>query len=578
MVGVASRPGVGEPRADLLLRPPRRQGPLQAGLPRRRVGGHPTAGRRADVHDPVQPARPTSTSTGRRTSRSPCSASACGRTSRRRCRPGTDSLLCNAELLTKVAFPRIVAPIADARSRVRSTSRVAAVLAIVVALASGRRRTRAVGSSRRARRSGSSCSCSPSPGPACCLSASVVKYRERRRWSAFGVQLLLFASPVAYPPELVPEPWRTLLYLNPLAGALGLLRCGARRHRPADGPQLAAVRRPSPCSLRRRPAPLPAQRARVRGHHLMASSRHRARRRRQALPPRRAPRHRDRPPRDRRPASPAGSAAAAPEAVRELWSLRDVSFTVDEGSGARHHRLQRRRQEHAAQGHQQHHDADRGPVPHPRPGRLAARGRHRLPRRADRAREHLPERRDPRHDPARGAARLDEIVDFAGLERVHGHAGQALLVGHVPAARLRHRRPHGGRDPARRRGARRRRRRVPAALPREDERGRAQRPHRAVRQPQHGRDGPAVPDDDVARQGRVRGDRADRRRSSTSTCARPRPSRRRSRWRSTRTSPPRSWVSSSSTRTACRSRCSRRGRRRGSRSTSSSTNRRRGST
>jgi lipopolysaccharide transport system permease protein len=38
------------------------------------------------------------------------------------------------------------------------------------------------------------------------------------------MQFLLFASPVAYPPELVPEGWRTLLYLNPVAGALGLLR------------------------------------------------------------------------------------------------------------------------------------------------------------------------------------------------------------------------------------------------------------------------------------------------------------------------------------------------------------------
>ena len=54
-----------------------------------------------------------------------------------------------------------------------------------------------------------------------------------RRWSstatsstlvAFALQLLLFVSPVAYPPELVPEGWRTLLYLNPLAGALGFLR------------------------------------------------------------------------------------------------------------------------------------------------------------------------------------------------------------------------------------------------------------------------------------------------------------------------------------------------------------------
>ena len=61
-------------------------------------------------------------------------------------------------------------------------------------------------------------------GPALFLSATVVKYRDASTLVTFALQFLLFASPVAYPPELVPEPWRTLLYVNPLAGALGLLR------------------------------------------------------------------------------------------------------------------------------------------------------------------------------------------------------------------------------------------------------------------------------------------------------------------------------------------------------------------
>lgn len=33
-----------------------------------------------------------------------------------------------------------------------------------------------------------------------------------------------FASPIADPPELVPERWRLLLGINPVAGAVGLLR------------------------------------------------------------------------------------------------------------------------------------------------------------------------------------------------------------------------------------------------------------------------------------------------------------------------------------------------------------------
>ena len=65
-----------------------------------------------------------------------------------------------------------------------------------------------------------------------------------------------------------------------------------------------------------------------------------------------------------------------------------------------------------------HHRADRGRGRHLRPRRQPARGRHRLPPRADRPREHLPQRRDPRHDArARSSRQFDAIVDFAGVEQ-----------------------------------------------------------------------------------------------------------------------------------------------------------------
>jgi len=49
-------------------------------------------------------------------------------------------------------------------------------------------------------------------------------FRPYRGKIALGLLLLLFATPIAFPPELVPEGWRTLLYINPLSGAVGLLR------------------------------------------------------------------------------------------------------------------------------------------------------------------------------------------------------------------------------------------------------------------------------------------------------------------------------------------------------------------
>ena len=61
---------------------------------------------------------------------------------------------------------------------------------------------------------------------------------------------------------------------------------------------------------------------------------------------------------------------------------------------------------HPAEGPQPDHRADRGRDRAPRPGRQPAGGRHRLPPGADRPREHLPQRRHPRHDPPGDAAEV----------------------------------------------------------------------------------------------------------------------------------------------------------------------------
>lgn len=134
---------------------------------------------------------------------------------------GTNSLLYNADLLTKVAFPRIVAPTATVLPGLIDLA-VAAVLAFVVALAAGG------GVSAWGFLIGLPVGLAllllAVIGPVFLLSAAVVKYRDVSTLVGFGVQLLLFATPIAFPPELVPTGWRTLLYLNPLSGAVGLLR------------------------------------------------------------------------------------------------------------------------------------------------------------------------------------------------------------------------------------------------------------------------------------------------------------------------------------------------------------------
>ena len=166
------------------------------------------------------------------------------------------------------------------------------------------------------------------------------------------------------------------------------------------------------------------------------------------------------------------TARAAARRDREtLWALDDVSLRRRARRGARHHRPERRRQDHAAEDPLPDHRADRGRGAHLGPRRLAARGRHRLPPRADRPREHLPERRDPRHAAARDRAQVRRDRRVRRGRALHRHAGQALLERDVRAARVRGRGAPRARDPDRRRGARGRRRGVPAQVPRQDGRG-----------------------------------------------------------------------------------------------------------
>lgn len=63
-------------------------------------------------------------------------------------------------------------------------------------------------------------------GVALWLSALNVQYRYVRFVIPFLVQVWLFATPVAYPSSLVPERWRVLFGLNPMAGVVDGFRWG----------------------------------------------------------------------------------------------------------------------------------------------------------------------------------------------------------------------------------------------------------------------------------------------------------------------------------------------------------------
>jgi lipopolysaccharide transport system permease protein len=127
----------------------------------------------------------------------------------------SNSLVANERLITKVYFPRLVVPISAvlgglidfavafvillgmmAYYRITPTAMIVTLplfllLAIMTAL-----------------------------GVGLWLSALNVKYRDVRYTIGFLTQFWLFATPVAYPSSLVPQQWRWLYGLNPMAGVV----------------------------------------------------------------------------------------------------------------------------------------------------------------------------------------------------------------------------------------------------------------------------------------------------------------------------------------------------------------------
>jgi lipopolysaccharide transport system permease protein len=52
------------------------------------------------------------------------------------------------------------------------------------------------------------------------LSSAAVRFRDVQYVIPFLVQIWLFATPIAYEPRIFPQPWRSVLGLNPMAGVV----------------------------------------------------------------------------------------------------------------------------------------------------------------------------------------------------------------------------------------------------------------------------------------------------------------------------------------------------------------------
>lgn len=70
------------------------------------------------------------------------------------------------------------------------------------------------------------------------LSALNVKFRDVRYTVPFLIQFWMFATPIAYPSSLLPEPWRTIYGLNPMAGVVEGFRWALLGAKTQPGPMI----------------------------------------------------------------------------------------------------------------------------------------------------------------------------------------------------------------------------------------------------------------------------------------------------------------------------------------------------
>jgi len=142
---------------------------------------------------------------------------------------GGESVVTNANLVTKIYFPRLILPLSGVLSPMADFA-IAFVILIGMMIWFG---------------------IAPTVGIlmlpifvllAICTALAVglwlaalnVRYRDVRYTIPFLIQIWMYASPVAYPVSLVPENWRWLYSLNPMAGVIEGFRWALLGNRSPD--------------------------------------------------------------------------------------------------------------------------------------------------------------------------------------------------------------------------------------------------------------------------------------------------------------------------------------------------------
>lgn len=127
----------------------------------------------------------------------------------------TNSMISNSNIMTKVYFPRLIMPISGVISPLIDFA-IAFVILVMMMLYFGFVPTLNV----LWLPAFMLLALMTSLGVGLWLSALNVQYRDFQYTVPFLIQLWLFASPVVYPSTILPEPYRTIYGLNPMAGVI----------------------------------------------------------------------------------------------------------------------------------------------------------------------------------------------------------------------------------------------------------------------------------------------------------------------------------------------------------------------
>jgi lipopolysaccharide transport system permease protein len=144
-----------------------------------------------------------------------------------------NSLVANQNLITKVYFPRVVIPLSATLAGLVDFA-IAFVVLLGMMVFYAIRPTIAVWTLPLF----VLLALVTSLGAGLWLSALNVQYRDARHLIPFLTQFWLYLTPIAYPSSMVPEAWRTVYGLNPMAGVVEGFRWALLGSGSAPGPMV----------------------------------------------------------------------------------------------------------------------------------------------------------------------------------------------------------------------------------------------------------------------------------------------------------------------------------------------------